>query len=674
MSVDSRELDHTGDELLNELISPLSSPRHNSPVQGPLHRSSMCAGHDDTTSISTSTSDQLASTLETQLQSESIRISPPLACYTPTYGHVNVYPTSITNYHHPFPSVPSNSDSSRSFPEHYGPNLSQTKVLSPDSCQSLPTSWWWWWEILAMILSIIAIHDIPLEAWELPFQPHALIAILTTVGKAALLVPAASCISQLKWRHFSRYPRKLIDLQLFDDASRGPWGSAVLVWHLAFRARILVTLGFALVTVLALGIDTSVQQIINIPTKESLLGNVSVELGTADMYFSKGFYENTLSSSRTWSPNPDLLAIQSSIINGATGSVFLPYFNCPRPASQCKWETFTTLGVCAAFRNVSAVAVPNCSVEDSSDLNCTYSFPGMVSTGNSDEEMVMGWTSEFEGDSLIGSFLAVKATKDGYPVITDDGTPTPPPTEVYYSTFKWCAKEFQNVSASQKGINPGLVTAKDLKFVDNVAVGDEGNLMGTNYYVFVDNSTGSTFNVSKMVWDFLPIYLHTLLSTTVYHNVYRPDIGPGNTLLAVGFALMESNLSLVIPNIADTLTNQIRSNNPGDNYNATKLAGKTFFDEPYIQIRWDYFILPALVTSLSAILLTITIIITDKQPLLRHSLMALLINRLDGRSDEELDVHKPQTQEKLDHLAESMLASLEADGQGRMKLVKKKLD
>jgi hypothetical protein len=79
-----------------------------------------------------------------------------------------------------------------------------------------------------------------------------------------------------------------------------------------------------------------------------------------------------------------------------------------------------------------------------------------------------------------------------------------------------------------------------------------------------------------MVLDFLPNYLGTFLTTIVYHKIYRTDQGPGDNVLAVGFAPMNSNLSLVISNIADTLTNQIRSNNPGDNYNATAMAGKAF--------------------------------------------------------------------------------------------------
>ncbi|TGJ88676.1 hypothetical protein E0Z10_g102 [Xylaria hypoxylon] len=540
--------------------------------------------------------------------------------------------------------------------------------------------------LIALLLS--KVDGTPLEAWGLPIVPQSLIAILTTAGKTALLVPAASCISQLKWRHFAKRPRKLIDIQLFDDASRGPWGSTLLFCHLAFRARLLVALGFALVTVLALGIDPSAQQILTFPVRESPLGNVSVVLGTADMYYSKGFLENTDASQEgTWRPNSDLLAIQSSIVNGATGSVFQPYFNCPGPASRCTWDIFTTLGVCAEFKNASKEAVAHCTPENNAGtMNCTYTVPGMdVADDDEKGTMVMQWNGEGTGGagpstmlfqsqfsssdryprlSHIGSFLAVKAAAGGhgYPLIERNATGgykvSPPYTEVYYATFDWCAKRFQNVTASQKRLNPGSMTSEGLTWADVVSIGDEGNLMGNNYYTYTSNVTGSAFNVSEMPISFLP----------------RPDILPTEELLAVGFALMNSNLSHVVLNIADTLTNQIRSNNPGDNYNATVTTGSAFFDEPYIEVRWVYLTLPFSVTLFSAALLAITIIITDKQPLLKHSSMALLIHRLQGWEDEELDVDGPQTQEKLDHLAGTMVARLEDNENGRMRLVRKSLD
>ncbi|KAI1145894.1 hypothetical protein F4825DRAFT_442437 [Nemania diffusa] len=709
MSLDSRGHSHIQYMTSVEPVSPLESS-DTTPIQDPLHESIRASGHENNLAPVTSL-DSFITPRNSQNYSESDALPTSLVRRLPNHYYVSSDHPRNDNLQRPLPTVPGNLDIS--YPtsdscEPIIPSVSHDIKLSPRS--HIFTSWWWWWEIFAIILSITSmilialllsrINGIPLESWGLPIAPHSLIAILTTVGKTALLVPAASCISQLKWRHFIRRPRKLIDLQHFDDASRGPWGSTLFVWHLAFRARLLVALGFSLVTVLSLGIDPSAQQILGFPVRESPLNNASVMLGTANLYYSKGFLENTGTSRGTWQPNSDLLAIQSSIVNGATGSVFQPYFNCPAPASRCVWDTFTTFGMCTKFWNASGEAVPHCSpLDPAGTMNCTYSLPGIDVVDDEDNTMVMQWNSESTGGAgpstmvfqsqfsssgidasrtHIGSLLAVKALGNGYPTIETNATGvsglSPPPTEVYYATFDWCAKKFQGVSASQKHIDPSPITSEGLTFVDTVELGDQGNLMGTNYYTYEANVTHSNFSVSTMALDYLPKYLGTLLTTTVYHNIYRPDNGPTDDLLAVGFALMNSNLSHVVSDIAETLTNQIRSNDPGDNYNATTTAGKAFFDEPYIEVQWAYLVLPLIVTLLTAVLLVVTIIVTDKQPLLKHSSMALLVNRLHGWADEELDVNGPQTQEKLDELAEVMVAGLEDDENGRMRLVRKKLE
>jgi len=160
-----------------------------------------------------------------------------------------------------------------------------------------PILWRWWWEIAAAVLSIICICLIlvvllmtngrALASWPLSIQPNSLIAVFTTAGKASMMVPVASCISQLKWRHFRLRPARLSQLQLLDDASRGPWGSLMLLLHM--KANALATAALALVSLVALGIDPSAQQILDFPQREIKLNNVSAEIGVADSYLSKAY-------------------------------------------------------------------------------------------------------------------------------------------------------------------------------------------------------------------------------------------------------------------------------------------------------------------------------------------------------------------------------------------------
>jgi hypothetical protein len=109
---------------------------------------------------------------------------------------------------------------------------------------------WWPFEIIAAVVSALAMTALIGVLYrydgrvvqDLPFSLtlNGVVAILATVSRTALMIPVASGISQGKWSWF--YPRgailrgkKLEDLEMFDDASRGSWGSLKLLWRLKAR-------------------------------------------------------------------------------------------------------------------------------------------------------------------------------------------------------------------------------------------------------------------------------------------------------------------------------------------------------------------------------------------------------------------------------------------------------
>jgi len=164
--------------------------------------------------------------------------------------HLNVRPTSTT------PSI----DPTLS-PVHQE-QLASTTYLNPQPSTAYASSaviqlskvrvpifgsWWWWWEIggallsaicMCLIIVILAVmNERALDRWTLPIQPNSLIAVFTTIGKTGLLLAVTECISQLKWLHFE-HPHNLAHVQLFDDASRGPWGAMVFLWKYSWKSNI----------------------------------------------------------------------------------------------------------------------------------------------------------------------------------------------------------------------------------------------------------------------------------------------------------------------------------------------------------------------------------------------------------------------------------------------------
>ncbi|KAF2789534.1 hypothetical protein K505DRAFT_222769, partial [Melanomma pulvis-pyrius CBS 109.77] len=125
----------------------------------------------------------------------------------------------------------------------------------------------WLWEVAAcwlalashvtMIALLIVYHDAKVSAWTAPWTFNSNIAFFITIIKGASLSPVASSLGQLKWRRFWGY-KPLVDMEVFDDASRGVYGSVRLLFHLNFYH--FASAG-ALITIVALSMDTLAQNV-----------------------------------------------------------------------------------------------------------------------------------------------------------------------------------------------------------------------------------------------------------------------------------------------------------------------------------------------------------------------------------------------------------------------------
>lgn len=178
----------------------------------------------------------------------------------------------------------------------------------------------WWWEITAQIFSLICmcliiyvlarINNRKLSDWTYPIQPNSVISVLTTAGKTSMFVSIASCLGQLKWRHFSEKPHPLRHVELFEDASRGPWGSLRLLAD--FSVRSILAWGLGLITLLSLGMDPAAQQILEYPTRATVLNNSTAELAIARSYDSRTF---NLSGTASESLKPTLIVGAQTLVS-----------------------------------------------------------------------------------------------------------------------------------------------------------------------------------------------------------------------------------------------------------------------------------------------------------------------------------------------------------------------
>jgi len=152
----------------------------------------------------------------------------------------------------------------------------------------------WWLELLSAGISLAATGSIiailysldgkPYQEWRVgshvSITPNTLIAIISTIAKAAFLFALAEGISQLKWIYYQRRDHPLSDLNTFDHASRGPFGSLKLLWSVRNRA-ILASIGAAL-TVLSIATEPFTQQILSYPTRLDKVENTTASIGSTN--------------------------------------------------------------------------------------------------------------------------------------------------------------------------------------------------------------------------------------------------------------------------------------------------------------------------------------------------------------------------------------------------------
>lgn len=117
-------------------------------------------------------------------------------------------------------------------------------LLRPNRFMTAATDWWIY-EITAWALSAVLLIAIwyllrkfderPLSAWTHSITLNSAVSTLATVMKGMLLVPVAACLGQEKFLHYNNKPKNLIDLNVYDTASRGVEGSFQLIF--TTRAR-----------------------------------------------------------------------------------------------------------------------------------------------------------------------------------------------------------------------------------------------------------------------------------------------------------------------------------------------------------------------------------------------------------------------------------------------------
>lgn len=251
----------------------------------------------------------------------------------------------------------------------------------------------WLLEILSWLFSAICMAAVigvliylqgdSLSRWTIQEKTHltlnAYISILSKMAGAALILPVSEALGQLKWSWFLEHSKQMWDFEIFDNASRGPWGSLLLL--IRTKGRALAALG-ALIMLCAMALDPFFQQVVDFPerpTLHKLPGTIPRVVRYSPTYrpeFFQGWEENGY--------DQQLEPVVQKFLY-ANGTQPIPFGNGTRPdiplscpTSNCTWTNYETLAVCSKCASIEAPDLMTFTCLNTT-IDWTTTYTGVIS-------------------------------------------------------------------------------------------------------------------------------------------------------------------------------------------------------------------------------------------------------------------------------------------------------
>ncbi|KAL3492056.1 hypothetical protein BJX62DRAFT_236690 [Aspergillus germanicus] len=486
----------------------------------------------------------------------------------------------------------------------------------------------WSWEIGAALLSVVGfallisfltkIHGTSYEFWQYTTSPNTVVSIITTITKAAAMVPISTCLNQLKWNHYEK-SAPLGHMQTLDQSSRGPWGSLVVLWRSipGLQMGHLPLVG-ACLTILALAVGPFSQQILVFPSRVVLAPNETASILRAHNIVVDPTTVDSLTPLVPW--------LTSSILAGLTQAHSPTEPQCT--TNNCTYPGFVTLGICTQCEDVTSQATRSCATEDLDwwqtwgepykklPIDCTYTWSSLQLdipaaqlyfwsngvTVNVNDYLVTNrsYSSVFGIQSPVLSFLEARSTIMTSYSPENASSPLPMPN-LTACTIYYCEKEYSPSSYSgQNTYSVNIATTQQLVPVDE--------LMGSVAHLLSPNGSEALS----------PIRI-TQLTT-------------GVSLRAI---ISQCNITQCLDSLAGSMTDAIRLNGPISN---EIVPGEAFVVETFIEVCWLWIILPAIVIVGSCGFLLTTALASRRQLaiLWKDSVIALIMSHLDTTPEHEI--------------------------------------
>lgn len=517
----------------------------------------------------------------------------------------------------------------------------------------------WWTELLCLALAasnlilittiLFLLNDKPLASWHFSISLNAVISALVVATKAALIYTTACCIGQLKWQHFqhSLHRRSLYDLKTFDEASKGPLGALKLVLRLR-HISLIAWLG-GIIVVAAVFVEVFGQQVLVYKSRSvEVEGGVAEFASTQHLMAHDGWYlDYTMISD-----------LQKLLLTAIFRGEATPAFDCE--TAECTWPASATLGICSQCVDISDISKGSCE-GDSKNLDCSFEVPGYGELGGSVQPG--GPMPLINTTTMDGVYDATPSFYNFSTLVMAESTNWT--AKLTQCELSWCAWTYQNATSKGTNLDLGIPQQFPLNFT--------GTWDKTNATSNLDDTQSvctalgdypanlnNTFAISQGKEYFLKYAVRLILKAGYQGADFYTQLTLANSSLDyTDTATMSSNL-------AAFMTNALRTQD------RTQAVGTAWQSVTFIQVRWVWLILPAVLVLAAGILLFMTVVQSKKYNtvLWKTSLLAFLFcstnawaTETDGGGDNARSL------EAMEMASKGMEVRLERVDQGRYQLV-----
>ncbi|KAF3044301.1 hypothetical protein E8E12_006608 [Didymella heteroderae] len=525
------------------------------------------------------------------------------------------------------------------------------------------------WATSAVCLSaVVAIYSRVNGKNQSP-QAEVLLSWVNVLGKiaaAALIVPTSEALGQLKWNWFHE-SRAMWDFEIFDKASRGPWGAIMLLFRT--KGRSLAAFGAVLILLL-LAIDTFLQQVVDYPERwqRSITPGVIPRVVKYKPYSPPQFFQHE-----------EQLMFQAELrplVQGflySNGSEPYPFGNGTRPdiplicpTSNCTWPEYETLAVCSRCEEVSAsLDVTQTCLNTTIDWSPDWTGPlasvpylqgnvcGYFLNASSDTPILLsgyvagnGGSNVTSGQALLvrtvpltdydtkeplygGGSVRFKTVRnpilDGLIASTTNGVSgvyQSEPPDIHECILSWCVQTIR--SAYSWGVYEETITSE---FWDTssdptpwpwrvwesktgLTLDYESdvalNLSASGPTYGLDNSTLQ--EIVTLFDDIFPSFYAANSTTAVPLLRYKnyPN-GPWTRTLDFNPWLAPNNITQHMRRLAWSMTNVMRSSSSKEMF-----SGNAYTIDTYVSVKWEWLIFPFVLLLLSLAFLVSTMVKTSK--------------------------------------------------------------